>query len=67
VGRLSAITVEGGAAQPSPFTANENVWKTPPLKYVEQIEGTQNLAGVVAGAATGIWVDSNYGCIWNLQ
>jgi maltooligosyltrehalose trehalohydrolase len=35
--------------------------------YVEQIEGTQNLAGVVAGAATGIWVDSNYGCIWTLQ
>jgi maltooligosyltrehalose trehalohydrolase len=35
--------------------------------YVEQIDGTQNLAGVVAGAATGIWVDSNYGCIWTLQ
>ena len=35
--------------------------------YVEQIEGTQNLMGVVAGVAKGITVESNYGCIWTLQ
>jgi len=32
--------------------------------YTEQIEGTQNLAGVVAGVAQTITVPSNYGCIW---
>jgi maltooligosyltrehalose trehalohydrolase len=32
--------------------------------YVEQIEGTQNLADVVAGAAQAITIPSNYGCIW---
>jgi len=32
--------------------------------YVEQIEGTQNLAGVTAGEQRSITIDSNYGCIW---
>jgi hypothetical protein len=32
--------------------------------YVEEIEGTQNLDGVVAGAMQAIRVPSNYGCIW---
>lgn len=32
--------------------------------YVEEIEGAQNLNGVVAGAAQTISVPSNYGCIW---
>ena len=32
--------------------------------YVEEIEGGQNLNGVVAGAAQTISVPSNYGCIW---
>lgn len=34
--------------------------------YSEQIEGAQNLAGVVAGAAQTISVPSNYGCIWTI-
>jgi maltooligosyltrehalose trehalohydrolase len=34
--------------------------------YVEQIEGQQNLHGVVAGAAQTITVPSNYGCIWTV-
>ena len=34
--------------------------------YVEQIEGQQNLNGVVAGAAQTIVVPSNYGCIWTV-
>lgn len=32
--------------------------------FVEQIEGSQNLANVVAGAAQGLTIPSNYGCIW---
>jgi len=32
--------------------------------YLEQIEGSQNLAGVVAGAAQQFTIPSNYGCIW---
>ena len=32
--------------------------------YTEQIEGTQNLTGVVAGASQTLIVPSNYGCIW---
>jgi 1,4-alpha-glucan branching enzyme len=32
--------------------------------YVEQIEGTQNLADVVAGALQTLTIPSNYGCIW---
>jgi len=32
--------------------------------YVEEIEGAQNLNGVVAGAAQTLSVPSNYGCIW---
>ena len=35
--------------------------------YVEQIDGTQNLVGVVAGAAQALKINSNYGCIWTLQ
>lgn len=35
--------------------------------YVEQIEGNQNLAGVVAGAGKPIAIPSNYGCIWTLS
>ena len=34
--------------------------------YSEEIEGTQNLAGLVAGAAQTISVPSNYGCIWTI-
>jgi maltooligosyltrehalose trehalohydrolase len=34
--------------------------------YTEQIEGTQNLVGVVAGTAQTITVPSNYGCIWTV-
>ena len=34
--------------------------------YNEQIEGTQNLAGVVAGAAQTISIPSNYGCVWTI-
>jgi len=34
--------------------------------YVEQIEGTQNLASVVAGALRTLMVPSNYGCIWTV-
>jgi len=34
--------------------------------YVEQIEGTQNLNGVVAGATVGISVPGNYGCVWTV-
>jgi 1,4-alpha-glucan branching enzyme len=32
--------------------------------YIEQIEGGQNLNGVVAGVAQNLNVPSNYGCIW---
>lgn len=32
--------------------------------YAEQIEGGQNLTGVVAGSARTFTVPSNYGCIW---
>lgn len=32
--------------------------------YVEQIEGTQNLVNVVAGAPQTFSVPANYGCIW---
>jgi maltooligosyltrehalose trehalohydrolase len=35
--------------------------------YVEQIEGTQNLPAVVAGAAQALTVPSNYGCIWTVN
>jgi hypothetical protein len=41
-----------------PFTISGN--------YREQIEGTQNLNGVVAGAAQPLSVPSNYGCIWTI-
>ena len=34
--------------------------------YVEEIEGTQNLIGVVAGEARMLSVPSNYGCIWTI-
>ena len=34
--------------------------------YVEQIEGTQNLIGVVAGAPQTLTIPSNYGCIWTV-
>jgi len=34
--------------------------------YAEQIEGTQNLNGVVAGAPQPLAVPSNYGCIWTI-
>jgi maltooligosyltrehalose trehalohydrolase len=34
--------------------------------YVEQIEGTQNLNNVAAGAAQTLTIPSNYGCIWTL-
>ena len=34
--------------------------------YVEQIEGSQNLAGVVAGEAQTLTIPSNYGCIWTV-
>ena len=35
--------------------------------YVEQIEGAQDLAGVVAGEAQPLSVPSNYGCIWTIR
>jgi hypothetical protein len=35
--------------------------------YSEQIEGTQNLSGVVAGTAQTLRVPSNYGCIWTVN
>jgi maltooligosyltrehalose trehalohydrolase len=35
--------------------------------YVEQIEGAQNLAGVVAGATQTLTIPSNYGCIWTVS
>jgi hypothetical protein len=35
--------------------------------YTEQIEGTQNLVGVVAGVGQTLTIPSNYGCIWTLQ
>lgn len=35
--------------------------------YVEQIEGTQNLNNVTAGASQTITVPSNYGCIWTIS
>ena len=35
--------------------------------YVEQIEGTQNLPGVVAGVAQALTIPSNYGCIWTIS
>jgi maltooligosyltrehalose trehalohydrolase len=35
--------------------------------YVEEIEGAQNLVGVVAGVAQTLTIPSNYGCIWTLQ
>jgi 1,4-alpha-glucan branching enzyme len=34
--------------------------------YVEQIEGAQNLIGVVAGVAQMLSLPSNYGCIWTI-
>jgi glycosidase len=34
--------------------------------YVEEIEGAQNLTGVIAGAAQTLSVPSNYGCIWTI-
>jgi 1,4-alpha-glucan branching enzyme len=34
--------------------------------YVEQIEGTQNLNGVVAETPQPLIVPSNYGCIWTI-
>jgi len=34
--------------------------------YTEQIEGTQNLGGVVAGSAQTLSIPSNYGCIWTI-
>lgn len=35
--------------------------------YVEQIEGAQNLNGIVAGTRQTISVPSNYGCIWTVS
>jgi glycosidase len=35
--------------------------------YVEEIEGAQNLPGVVSGAAQALTVPSNYGCIWTVN
>lgn len=32
--------------------------------YTEQIEGTQNLVGVAAGAPQTVSIPSNYGCVW---
>jgi glycosidase len=34
--------------------------------YVEEIEDTQNLPGVVAGVPRPVAVPSNYGCIWTI-
>jgi hypothetical protein len=35
--------------------------------YVEEIEGTPNLVGVVAGVAQPLGVPSNYGRIWTIS
>jgi maltooligosyltrehalose trehalohydrolase len=35
--------------------------------YVEQIDGTQNLPGVVAGVAQALSIPSNYGYIWTVK
>jgi maltooligosyltrehalose trehalohydrolase len=35
--------------------------------YTEQIEGSQNLIGVIQNAATPITIPSNYGCIWTIN
>jgi maltooligosyltrehalose trehalohydrolase len=35
--------------------------------YNEQIEGAQNLPGVVAGVAHPVSIPSNYGCIWTAK
>jgi maltooligosyltrehalose trehalohydrolase len=35
--------------------------------YVEQLDGQQNLVGVVANAAQAITVPSNYGCVWTVN
>jgi maltooligosyltrehalose trehalohydrolase len=35
--------------------------------YNEQIEGAQNLPGVVAGMAHPVSIPSNYGCIWTAK
>ena len=35
--------------------------------YIEEIEGAQNLVGVVAGVAQTLTIPSNYGCIWTFQ
>lgn len=35
--------------------------------YIEQVEGAQNLAGVIAGVAQPLSVPSNYGCIWTVN
>lgn len=35
--------------------------------YNEQIEGAQNLPGVVAGVAHPLSIPSNYGCIWTAK
>jgi 1,4-alpha-glucan branching enzyme len=37
-----------------------------PGSYAEQIEGAQNLTGVVAGVAQTLSIPSNYGCIWTI-
>ena len=34
--------------------------------YIEEIEGTQNVMGAVAGVAQTLSVPSNYGCIWTI-
>jgi glycosidase len=34
--------------------------------YTEQIEGAQNLIGVVVGVQQTLSVPSNYGCIWTV-
>ena len=34
--------------------------------YIEQIDGTQNLAGVIAGAVLTISLPSDYGCVWTI-
>jgi hypothetical protein len=35
--------------------------------YGEEIEGAQNLMGVVAGVTQTLSVPSNYGCIWTIS
>jgi len=35
--------------------------------YTEQIEGTQNLSGVVTNAPQTLTIPSNYGCIWTIN